>query len=162
MKIHLDKYIDKKNNRKLEVIFLENLWVINCLSESSYVFLYTYIFDNEEDKENKFKEIKKDSNFELIDHIEKEVEDFEISDSIKKTHTIFQVFKKGKYFVSCKTVTHTSEKSIARNNIIGIKNDILYSKSYNNANALNSNYISDLNFPFIRTLYENQLFLSLT
>lgn len=158
MKIQIGKYIDKNNDKKLEVIYLEKLWVINYISESSYLFLHTYIFDNEEDKENKFKEIIKDSNFELFDNIEEELKDFEISDSIKDTHTIFQVFKKGKDFVSCKTVTHTSEKSLARNSIIGIKDNILYGKSYDNANVLSSVFISDLNFPFIRTLYSKRLF----
>ena len=38
MKIQIGKYIDKKNDRKLEVIYLEKLWVINYISESSYLF----------------------------------------------------------------------------------------------------------------------------
>lgn len=158
MKIQIGKYIDKNNDRKLEVIYLEKLWVINYISESSYLFLHTYIFDNEEEKENKFKELIKDSNFELVENIEEELKDFKISDSAKEPHTIFQVFKKGKDFVSCKTVTHTSEKPLARNSIIGIKDNILYGKSYDNANVLSSVFISDLNFPFIRTLYSKRLF----
>ena len=161
MKIQIDKYIDKKNGRKLEIITLDKdkLCIVHYISESSYIFLYTYIFDNEEEKENKFKEIIKDSNFELFEHIEDELKDFKISDRSKESHTIFQVFKKGKDFVSCKTVSHTSEKAVARNAIIGVKNDILYGKSYDNANVLSSVFISDLNFPFIRTLYSSRLFI---
>ena len=53
MNIKIDKYIDKKNSRKLEVISLDNLWIINYISKSSYIFMNTYIFDNEEKKDNK-------------------------------------------------------------------------------------------------------------
>lgn len=159
MNIKIDKYIDKKKDRKLEVISLDNLWIINYISKSSYIFYNTYIFNNEEKKDNKLKDLKEKSKFEFFEYIEDELKDFEISDRSKEAHTIFQVFKKGKGFVSCKTVSHTSEKALARNAIIVVKNDILYGKSYDNANVLSSVFISDLNFPFIRTLYSSRLFI---
>ena len=161
MNIKIDKYIDKKNGRKLEVISLDKdkLWIINYISKSSYIFCNTYIFDNEEKKDNKLKDLKEKSKFEFFECIEDELKDFEISDRSKESHTIFQVFKKGEDFISCKTVSHTSEKALARNAIIGVKDDILYGKSYDNANVLSSVFISDLNFPFIRTLYSSRLFI---
>lgn len=159
MNIKIDKYIDKKNDRKLEVISLDNLWIINYISKSSYIFCNTYIFNNEAEKENKLKELRKDSKFEFFEYIEDDLKDFKISDRSQEFHSMFQVFKKGKAFVSCKTVSHTSEKPLARNAIIGVKNDILYGKSYDNANVLGSVFISDLNFPFIRTLYSSRLFI---
>ena len=161
MKMQIDKYIDKKNNRKLEIITLDKdkLWIVHYISESSYIFMNTYIFDNEEKKDNKLKDLKEKSKFEFYEYIEDELKDFEISDRSKEAHTIFQVFKKGKDFVSCKTVSHTSEKPLARNAIVGVKDDILYGKSYDNANVLSSVFISDLNIPFIRTLYSSRLFI---
>ena len=79
MNIKIDKYIDKKNGRKLEVISLDNLWIINYISKSSYVFCNTYIFDDEMKKDDKLKELRKNSKFEFFEYIEDDLKDFKIS-----------------------------------------------------------------------------------
>ena len=158
--------IGKTNNEKksnIELIKIGDYEIIQEVRkfDSNDIYATLYYFKDKNDTKRKLRNLGWDR-IQLTDY-EKE---FEINDDLNPSlfdsddYLLKNNFIYKKNYVKCITTEIERDKLNIRkkNSIIGFRNDTLYSKSYSETDSSKSNFVSELNYPFLKTIFTKLTF----
>ena len=158
--------LGKTNNEKksnIELIKIGDYEIIQEVRkfDSNDIYATLYYCKDKNDTKRKLRKLGWDR-IQLTDY-EKE---FEINDKLNtylfdsEDYLLKNNFIYKKNYVKCVTTEIESDKlNISkRYSIIGFRNDTLYTKSYSETDSSKSNFVSELNYPFLKTIFTKLTF----
>ena len=153
--------IGKTNNEKkrnIELIKIGDCEIIQEVRrfDSNDISTNLYYFKDKNDTKLKLRKLGWDRI-----HLNYYIKEFEINDDLNHylfntdTYLLKNNFIYEKDYVKCTTTEIDSDKlnAVKRNSIIGFRYNTLYSKTYSEADSCKCNFVSEFNYPFLKTIF---------
>ena len=162
MKVPVVGKTNNEKNSNIELIKIRDYEIIQEVRKLGFNDIYTSLYYCKDKKDTKRK--LRELGWDRIHSTDYEKE-FEINDNLnphlfkKDTYSLKNNFIYEKNYVKCITTETERDKSnISKNSIIGFRNNTLYSKSYSQTDISKSNFVSELNYPFLKTIFTKLAF----